>query len=138
MAPVGDELRRSAGVLIIQVASRHHITSLLHWLKAPEWIQFKLAVLTYRCIHGMALTYLADELLQPSEPTDLGMRTCLRSALTASLYVCGTWLLTVGNQAFPVAAAPTWNELPCHVTSAPSLYAFRGRLKMHLFGRSCP
>jgi len=31
-----------------------------------------MAFLTYRCIHGTAPTYLADELLQPA---DLGIRT---------------------------------------------------------------
>jgi len=24
----------------------------LHWLHVPEWIQFKIAVLTYRVLHG--------------------------------------------------------------------------------------
>ena len=106
----------------------------LHRLKVRERIKFKLAVLTYRCIHGMAPTYLADELLQPA---DLGIRTRLRSALTTSLPVLPirrTQLSTVGDRAFPIAAATrTWNDLPRHVTSASSLPVFRSRLKTHLF-----
>ena len=35
----------------------------------------------------------------------------------------------VDDQAFPVAAARTWNDLPFHVTSASSLPVFRSRLK---------
>jgi len=34
---------------------------------------------------------------------------------------CRTQLSAVGDQAFPVAAARTWNDLPLHVTSASSL-----------------
>jgi len=41
-----------------------HITLLLsqlHWLRAPNGIQLKLAVLVYKCLHGTAPSYLADE-----------------------------------------------------------------------------
>ena len=40
---------------------------------------------------------------------------------------------TVGDRAFPVAAARVWNSLPDLVTSAPSVAVFRSRLKTHLF-----
>jgi len=86
--------------------------------------------------HGTASTHLADELLQPA---DLGIRTRLRSALTTSLPVSPIrrkQLSTVGDRAFPVAAARTWNDLPRHVTSASSLPVFRSRLTTHLFRRS--
>ena len=49
-----------------------------------------------------------------------------------------TRLSTFGDRAFPVAAARTWNSLPQHVTSAPSMPVFRGRLKAFLFRRSFP
>jgi len=84
-------------------------------------------------VHGTVPTYLADELLQPA---DLRIRTRLRSALTPSLPVRRTRLMTVGERAFPVAAARTCNDLQCHVTSASSLPVFRSRLKTHLFLRS--
>ena len=32
----------------------------LHWLRSPERIDFKLAVLVYRCLHGLAPHYLSD------------------------------------------------------------------------------
>ena len=43
-----------------------HITPLLrqlHWLKVPWRIDYKLAVLVYKCLHGLAPSYLADELI---------------------------------------------------------------------------
>jgi len=110
-----------AAQLVFSSSSSNHITPLLHclhWLKAPERIQI-----------------LADELLQAA---DLGIRTRLRLALTTSLPVHRTQLSTVGDRAFPVAAARTWNDLPRHVTSTSSLPFFRSHLKMHLFRRFFP
>jgi len=43
----------------------NHITPLLHqlhWLKVPWRIDYKLAVLVYICLHGLAPSYLANEL----------------------------------------------------------------------------
>jgi len=34
----------------------------LHWLRAPQRISFKLAVLAFRCLRGLAPTYLSDSL----------------------------------------------------------------------------
>ena len=40
-----------------------HIDTLLQYLlRAPQKILFKLAVLVYKCLHGTAPSYLADEL----------------------------------------------------------------------------
>jgi len=42
-----------------------HITPLLrdlHWLRVPERVKFRLCVLVYRCLHGTAPSYLADDL----------------------------------------------------------------------------
>ena len=68
-----------------------------HWLKAPQRIAYKLAVLAYKCLHGTAPSYLADELLQSA---DSETRTPLRSASTSSLSVRRTRLSTVGDRAF--------------------------------------
>ena len=115
-----------------------HITPLLrqlHWLKAPERVEFKLAVLVYECRQRTAPSHLFEELCQPP---DFEARRRLRSASSSSLVVRRTRLSTVGDRAFPVAAARIWNGLPPHVTSAPSLPVFRSRLKTHLFRRCFP
>jgi len=62
----------------------------------------------------------------------------LRASSSLTLNVRRTRLSTVGDRAFPVAAARTWNSLPQHVTSAPSMSVFRSRLKAFLFRRSFP
>ena len=104
----------------------------LHWLKAAEKIDYKLAVLVYKCRQAAAPSYLADEL---RDPANFEARCRLRSASSSSLVIRRTRLSTVGDRAFPVAAARVWNSLPQHVTSAQSLPVFHSRLKTHLFRR---
>ena len=55
--------------LVFASSKCDHITPLLrqlHWLKVLWRIDYKLAVLVYKCIHGLAPSYLADELRQQS------------------------------------------------------------------------
>ena len=99
-------LSRLQSVRLIFSSSKFvHITPLLrqlHWLKAPEWIAYKVAVLVYKCLHGSAPAYLTDELCQVA---DVEARQRLRSGSASSLIVSRTRLSTVGDRAFPVAAA---------------------------------
>jgi len=62
----------------------------------------------------------------------------LRSASSADLAVPQTRLQTVGDRAFCVAAAKTWNSLPSEVTSSVTLSTFKHKLKTHLFSLSFP
>jgi len=54
----------NAAARLIHWSSQYeHVTPMLwdlHWLQSPERIDFKLAVLTYRCLHGLAPQYLSD------------------------------------------------------------------------------
>ena len=61
----------------------------LHWLRAPQRISFKLAVLAFRCLRGLAPTYLSDSLRNVA---DLPGRQRLRSASSADLAVPQTRL----------------------------------------------
>ena len=105
----------SAARLVFSSSRYDHITPLLHqqhWLRAPERIEFKLAVLVYKCLHGTAPSYLADEL---EYTADFWTRRRLRSSSSLTLNVRRTRLSTVGDRAFPVAAARIWNSLPQYV-----------------------
>ena len=70
--------------------------------RAPERIDFKLAVLVYSCLHGTAPSYLVDEL---HHVTDLEAQRRLRSGSFPSLIVRHTRLSTIGDRSFPVIAA---------------------------------
>jgi hypothetical protein len=107
-----------------------HVTPLL---RVPERISFRLAVLAYCAQHNLAPPYLSDEFHRVADATS---RQRLRSGTSTALFVPATVHSSIGDRAFPVAAARVWNSLPHQVTSSPSLPIFRQRLKTELFKRS--
>ena len=126
----------SAARLIYSARRSEHISPLLrdlHWLRVPQRIEFRLAVLVYRCLSGTAPQYLAGELQRVA---DIDTRRRLRSSSSSSLSVPRTKHSTIGDRAFPVAAAKVWNSLPPSIQSLPSLSTFRRALKTELFHRS--
>ena len=92
----------------------------LHWLRILQRIQFKVAVLTYKVLHGCAPSYLGPFV----RVADLPSRRALRSANISRL---------IQPQSNRSTGPQDWNSLPPEVTSAPSLDIFRRRLKTHLF-----
>jgi len=68
---------------------------------------------------GPAIEKASSSELQCSADSEVWRQ--LHSTSSSSLTVRRTRLSTVGDRAFPVAAARTWNSLPQHVTSAPSV-----------------
>ena len=67
----------------------------------------------YRCLNGLAPSYLASDLQRVA---DIDAPRRLRSASTSTLVVPATCLSTVGDRAFPVAAARVWNSLPADMS----------------------
>ena len=111
----------AAARLVFSARKYDHLTPVLqelHWLRAPERIMFRLAVLLYRRLHDLAPSYLAAEL---HRVTDVNHRRRLRSASTAALIVRPTLHSSVGDRSFSIAAARTWNSLPPSVTASQFL-----------------
>jgi len=123
----------NAAVRLIHRSSRYeHVTPMLrdlHWLRSPERIDFKLAVLTYRCLHGLAPRYLSDYIQSVADSN----RRRLRSSSSSQLVIRRTRLSTVGDRAFRVAGCRLWNSLSPEVTLASTLTVFCNRLKTYLF-----
>jgi len=134
-----QSVMNAAARSIVGIKRSEHITpilAILHWLKVSERIKFKLAVLSYRCLHGAAPTYLADDIRRVA---DIPSRRMLRSSYSNELIIRPTRLSTVGDRAFSSSAPRIWNSLPSDVTSsAPSISSFRRKLKTHLFQFSFP
>ena len=86
----------------------HHITDALinmHWLRVTERIRYKIAVRTYKVLHGTAPRYLGPLTRVP----DLPGRCSLRSASSDRLVVPPYKPSTIGSRIFKVAFAQTWN-----------------------------
>ena len=126
----------AAARLVSSTRKFDHITSILrdlHWLRMPQRIEYKLAVLVFRCMAGTAPSYLSSELHRVA---DIESRQRLRPAQSSALIIPATRSVTIGDRAFSVAAARVWNSLPQFVTESPSLPVFKARLKTQLFSTS--
>jgi len=76
----------AAARLIYSARKFDHVSPLLrelHWLRIPQCIEFHLAVLAFRCLHGTAPQYLASDLLPVA---DNESRKRLRSDSMAQLH----------------------------------------------------
>jgi len=105
----------------------------LHWLDITDRVQFKLAVLMYRCLHGMAPLDLMDSC---TPMADVAGGQHLRSASQRKLIVPRYRLNSYGRRCFAVAGTSTWNSLPDSLRDpALSLNIFRRQLKTHFFAK---
>ena len=103
----------------------------LHWLDIPERVNYKLGVLTHRCLLGKALVYLSNCCIPVTQVTS---RRHLRSAARHQLTIPRHSLSTYGRWAFAVAGPTMFNILPDDLRDpAVSTSTFRQSLKTHLF-----
>ena len=123
--------------LVFLTRRSEHVTPLLrdlHWLKVPERVQFRLCVLAYRCLHGTAPGMDLAETQHLTSSVESRRR--LRSSSTSALLVPATQRMTLGDRAFPSAAARAWNAFPDSVRTSSSCMALRRQLKTLLFKAS--
>ena len=115
-----QSVQNAAARLITRTGRRGHITPVLrelHWLPVRQRIDFKLAVLVYKALHGHC------QLL-----TDTGRRS-LRSA---DVLTCATrrTRTRLGDRSFCVAGPCLWNSLPVALRDRDiSLAQFKRLLK---------
>jgi len=70
----------AAARLAYSARRSEHVSPLLHdlhWLRVPQRIEFHLAILTYRCLNGTALRYLADGLQRVPWSTSVHVVGCV-------------------------------------------------------------
>ena len=105
----------------------------LHWLDVTDRVQFKLAVLVYRCLHGTAPLYMMESCTQTA---DVIRHQHLRSATQWKMIVPWYRLDSYGRRCFAAVGPSTWNSLPdsLHDPSL-SLSIFRHHLKTHVFAK---
>ena len=118
----------AAARLVFRLRRYDHVTdalATLHWLRLPERVDFKVALMAFRVLHGLSPPYL-NQLVRVA---DLPGRCRLRSSSSHLLHVPSFRLSTVGRRSFPVAASVVWNSLPLDIQSSSSLPVFRQRLK---------
>jgi len=91
----------AAARLVFRLRPYDHVTdalAILHWLRVPERVNFKLALTAYRVLNGMAPSTYLNQLVPVSSLTG---RRRLRSSFPLQLLVPPYRLSTVGRRSFP-------------------------------------
>lgn len=129
-----QRIQNKAARIIFGVKRREHITpylNKLHWLPVKQRVNFKILVIMYQCVNGLAPSYLADNIHLYNSP-DLKKRD-LRSSKDKTRLVVPKTKKVFGDQAYDVIGPRLWNSLPISIREAPTLNSFKKLVKRHLF-----
>jgi len=128
IAPL-QRVQNTAARVICRKRRYEHITptlKALHWLPVRSRIEFKILLMCFKALNGLAPGYLASML-----------RFGTSERLTRSC--CSERLLPprsrtkFGDRSFRHAAPTLWNKLPSHIKEAQSVNQFKRLLKSFLF-----
>jgi len=122
-------IQNNAARVIAQKKKRDHITETLynlHWLPIRFRIDYKINLLTFKCLNGLAPQYLADLITYRCPARAL--RSADRALLTEPRS-----RTTYGDRAFSICAPRLWNKLPSDLCNISDIDTFKLKLKTHLF-----
>ena len=123
-----QRLQNTAARLVTKTKKSDHITPVLinlHWLPIVLRINFKILLLTYKALHGLAPAYLID-LLQPKHSTR-------NLRFKHNLLTPRSFTVNHGDRAFSICAPKLWNNLPEDVKTCETLQCFKSKVKTYLF-----
>ena len=99
----------------------------LHWLPVTFRIEFKILLLVFKALNGLAPLYLAECI-----PRYVPGRA-LRSSSADLLVVPKMQLKKYGEAAFCFYGPAAWNKLPLYLRQATTVDSFKAQLKTYLF-----
>ena len=126
-------VQNAAARVLTKTKLREHITPVLaslHWLPVAFRIDFKVLLLVYKALNGLAPSYLGDCLVRyvPERP--------LRSSNADLLVVPKMNYRKYGEAAFCFYGPNAWNALPLQLKRAASVEIFKAQLKTYLYTRA--
>ena len=99
-----------------------------HWLRIKSRVNFKIILITFKAIHGLAPTYLSNLLSIKSSAYRL------RSADSRLLTIPSVRTkVTLGDRAFIISATKLCNSLSKELRLIDNTYTFKRHLKTYLF-----
>jgi len=123
-----QRVQNAAARLLLPCRTYDHITLVLinlHWLPERYRINFKILLLPFKALYGMAPSYIID-LIHTTNT-----RYLLRSNEGVLLkHPSGRVKKSFGDRSFNVAAPTLWNALPVNLRS---ISTFKSNLKTYLF-----
>ncbi|KAF7710058.1 hypothetical protein HF521_008930, partial [Silurus meridionalis] len=119
------QLVQNAAARVLTRSKKYdHITpilSSLHWLPVKFRLDYKLLLLTYKALNGLAPMYLSSLLTRYNPPRSL------RSQNSGLLVVRRMAKSTKGGRTFSHLAPKLWNSLPDSVWGSDTLSQFKCR-----------
>ena len=123
-----QRVQNSAARLVYRESKFCHITPLLkklHWLPIMYRIRFKIALLTYKAISGLAPSYITD-LVSSKTGANYSLRSGDELLLNFPLLKSYS---TLGDHSFGMATPHVWNSLPIFIRRATTVNNFKSQLK---------
>ena len=129
-----QRVQNSAARLVSLSKKRDHVTPILqelHWLPVQYRIDYKIALLTFKALNGMAPSYLGELLTRyiPSCKLRSSSGLLLRHPKKRKT-------MYYGDRSFSAAAPKIWNNLPADIRSLTSLDPFKKALKTFIFKKA--
>ena len=125
-----QRVQNSAARLISCTPRCEHITPVLkqlHWLPLTQRIQYKVIVLTFLAIHGLAPEYLCE--LISKQPTHRNLRSSKQTLLVQPR----SMIKTYGDRTSVVAAPQAWNDIPISLRNIKDITIFERGVETHLY-----
>ena len=128
-----QRVQNAAARLLMSCKRYDHITLVLitdlHWLPLRYRVNFKILLLTFKALYGMAPSYMTDLI-----HTKTNTRYLLHSNEGVLLtHPSGRMKKSFGDKSFSVAAPTLWNALPFSLRSIKCISTFKSNLKAYLF-----
>ena len=129
-------IQNAAARLVKKLPKHCHITPILqelHWLPVRRRIDYKILLIVFKALHGLAPQYIREILTKRPEQT-----RSMRSNDTELLQVppVGTKCIQYSNKNFIRFAPLLWNSLPLALRKCDKLIPFKRQLKTHLFSEA--
>ena len=128
-----QRVQNAAARLVTGTSRYSHITPVLyelHWLPVKERITFKLSVMAFKAIHGLAPSYIR-ELVTVMTPSSYQL--CRNNELRIKPAINRKTRKTLGDRAFSFAAPTVFNALPHFIRRDSNFNSFKSSLKTFLF-----
>ena len=125
-------VQKTAARLVTGTMKYDHITPVLrelHWLPIRRRIEYKILMLTFKCVHGIAPVYLMDLVHKRGNK---GTRADDKNHLQVPKVKKSTF----GGRSFSFVSASLWNQLPDDLRFETNIESFKKQLKTYLFQQS--
>ncbi len=125
-------VQNAAARVLTRSRKSHHISPILqslHWLPIKFCISYKILLLAYKDLNGLAPAYLTNLLSRYNQTRSL------RSQNSGLLVVPRIAKSTKEGRTFSYLAPKFWNSLPDNVWGSDTLFLFKSRLKTHSFAK---